>query len=62
MLNYVCLGPTIIDTTLEMDTDLFKLVTASIRVWIITITIYVTFHEPNDTLVGFKSLHSPILS
>jgi hypothetical protein len=32
MLNYVCLGPTIIDTTLEMDTDLFKLVTASIRV------------------------------
>jgi hypothetical protein len=28
----------------------FKLVTAGIRVWIITITIYVKFCKPNDTL------------
>jgi fluoride ion exporter CrcB/FEX len=33
-----------------MDTVLFKFVTAGIRVWIITITIYVTFREPNGTL------------
>jgi hypothetical protein len=30
-----------------MNTDLFKLVTTVIRVLIITITIYVTFCEPN---------------
>jgi hypothetical protein len=34
-----------------MDTGLFKLVTAGIQVWIITITIYVIFCEPNVTLV-----------
>jgi hypothetical protein len=50
MLNYVCLSSTVIDTTLEINTDLFKLVTAVIRVWIITIIIYVTFREPNGTL------------
>jgi hypothetical protein len=36
MLNYVCLNPTVINTTLEMNTDLFKLVTTVIRVLIIT--------------------------
>jgi hypothetical protein len=30
-----------------MDTVLFKFVTAGIRVRIVTITIYVTFCEPN---------------
>jgi hypothetical protein len=50
------LSPIIIDTTLEMDIVLFKLVTAGIRVWIIIITIYVTFREPNDTLVFWGSL------
>jgi hypothetical protein len=35
-----------------MDTALLKFVTTDIRVRIITITIYVTFHAPNDT---FKS-------
>jgi hypothetical protein len=34
-----------------MDTGLFKLVTANIQVWIIIIIIYVTFREPNDTIV-----------
>jgi hypothetical protein len=33
-----------------MDTSLFKFVTAGIPVWIVTITIYVTFREPTDTL------------
>jgi hypothetical protein len=33
-----------------MDTALFKFVTVDIRVWIITISIYVIFREPNDTL------------
>jgi hypothetical protein len=33
-----------------MDTALFKFVTVGIWVWIITITIYITFREPNDTL------------
>jgi hypothetical protein len=32
MLNYVCLSPTVIDTTLQMDIALFKFVTAGIRV------------------------------
>jgi hypothetical protein len=35
-----------------MEINLFKLVTAGIRVRIITITIYVTFHEPNGTIVN----------
>jgi hypothetical protein len=34
-----------------MEINLFKLVTAGIRVRIITITIYVTFREPNGTLL-----------
>jgi hypothetical protein len=34
-----------------MYTSLFKFVTVGIRVRIVTITIYVTFHEPNDTQV-----------
>jgi hypothetical protein len=34
-----------------MDTTLFKFVTVDIRVLIVTITIYVTFREPNATLV-----------
>jgi hypothetical protein len=33
-----------------MDTALFKFVTVGIQVWIFTITIYVTFQEPNDTI------------
>jgi hypothetical protein len=32
MLNYICLSLTVIDTTLQMDTALFKFVTASIQV------------------------------
>jgi hypothetical protein len=34
-----------------MDTALFKFVIAGIRVWIVIITIYVTFREPNATQV-----------
>jgi hypothetical protein len=30
-----------------MDTTLLKFVTTGIRVWIVTITFYVTFREPN---------------
>jgi hypothetical protein len=40
-----------------MDIVLFKFVTAGIRVLIITIIIYVTFREPNDTLVFKKLLY-----
>jgi hypothetical protein len=39
-----------LNTTLQMDTGLFKLVTAVTQVSIITITIYVTKFEPNNTL------------
>jgi hypothetical protein len=38
-----------------MNTALFKFVTAGIRVWIVTITIYVTFRETNDTWVPVTS-------
>jgi hypothetical protein len=31
MLNYVCLSPTVIDTTLEMDIGLFKLIIVGIQ-------------------------------
>jgi hypothetical protein len=48
-LNHVCLSLTVIDITLQMDTVLFKFVTVGIQVLIITITIYVTFREPNNT-------------
>jgi hypothetical protein len=34
-----------------MDTALFKFVTADIRIWIVIITIYVTFRESNATVV-----------
>jgi hypothetical protein len=34
-----------------MDTILFKFITVGIWVWIVTIIIYVTFREPNDTSV-----------
>jgi hypothetical protein len=34
-----------------MDIVLFKFITAGIRVWIVTITIYVIFREPNDTSI-----------
>jgi hypothetical protein len=33
-----------------MNIALFKFVTTGIRVWIIIITSYITFREPNDTL------------
>jgi hypothetical protein len=39
-----------------MDTSLFKFVTADIRARIVTITIYVTFCEPNGTYIEPKTL------
>jgi hypothetical protein len=39
-----------------METSLFKLVTAGIRVLIITIIIYVTFRETNDTFMSTSIL------
>jgi hypothetical protein len=39
-----------LDTTLEIDTSLFKLVTTGNRMQTVIVTIYVTFWEPNATL------------
>jgi hypothetical protein len=43
------------DTTLKFDTSLFKFVTASNQAETITITICVTFFEPNSTQVSLTS-------
>jgi hypothetical protein len=47
-----------------MNTVLLKFVTVGIRVWIITITIYVKFREPNGTLIctGFYYFYSIFVS
>lgn len=41
-------------TTLKTNTSIFKLITASTQLQIIIVTIYVTFREPNDTLLTKK--------
>jgi hypothetical protein len=49
---------TVIDIILQIDTALLKFVTTGIQVWIITITVYITFREPNGTLVSLALITS----
>jgi hypothetical protein len=41
-----------------MDIVLFKFVIADIQVWIITITIYITFREPNKPAPNTAALET----